>query len=56
MDWHNLYFGHVSPREVQEAVKDPTWQALRCSIKGLSLAGINLPRRLVVLERISVVC
>ncbi len=37
MDWHNLYFGHVSPQEVREAVKDPTWQALRRSLKGLSL-------------------
>lgn len=37
MDWHNLYFGHVSPQEVQEAVKDEEWQALRRSIKGLSL-------------------
>lgn len=37
MDWHELYFGHVSPQEVQEAVNDPTWQTLRRSIKGLSL-------------------
>lgn len=37
MDWHNLYFGHVSPQEVQEAVKDPEWQTLRRSLKGLSL-------------------
>lgn len=37
MDWHNLYFGHVSPQEVQEAVKDPEWQALRLSLKGLPL-------------------
>lgn len=37
MDWHNLYFGHVSSQEVQRAVKDPTWQALRRAIKGLSL-------------------
>lgn len=37
MDWHNLYFGHVSPQEVQEAVKDPEWQDLRRSIKGLPL-------------------
>lgn len=37
LDWHELYFGHVSPQEVQEAVKSETWQALRRSIKGLSL-------------------
>lgn len=38
MDWHNLYFGHVSPQEVQKAVKDPKWQNFRKSLKGLSLA------------------
>lgn len=37
MDWHNLYFGHVSPQVVQEAVKDEEWQALRRSLKGLPL-------------------
>lgn len=37
MDWHNLYFGHVSPQEVQEAVKDSEWQALRRTIKSLPL-------------------
>lgn len=37
MDWHKLYFGHVSPAEVQEAVKDEDWQRIRKSIKGASL-------------------
>lgn len=38
MDWHELYFGHVSPKEVQQAIKDSEWQDLRRSIKGVSLA------------------
>lgn len=37
MNWRNLYFGHVTLQEVQEAVKDPEWQTLRRSLKGLSL-------------------
>lgn len=37
MDWHTLYFGHVSPTEVHEAVKDPEWQALRASLIGTTL-------------------
>lgn len=37
MDWHSLYFGRVSPQEVQEAVRDTAWQEFRRSLKGLSL-------------------
>lgn len=33
VDWHTLYFGHVSPTEVH----DPTWQALRASLIGTTL-------------------
>lgn len=35
MDWHRLYFGHVSPQEVAEAVRDAGWQHLRLKLKGL---------------------
>lgn len=37
MDWHTLYYGHVSPQEVAQAVKDPEWQAFRQDLKGTSL-------------------
>ena len=37
MNWRHLYFGHVSPSEVAEAIKDDTWQAVRRSMKGVSL-------------------
>lgn len=37
MKWSLLYFGHVSPKEVQEAVKDAEWQRLRQGLKGTSL-------------------
>lgn len=37
MDWHKLYFGKVSPEEVQEAVKDVQWQQIRLSMKGMLL-------------------
>lgn len=37
LDWHSLYFGHVSPQEVRRAVADPNWQDLRISLKGLPL-------------------
>lgn len=37
MDWHTLYYGHVSPQEVQKAVNDHEWQALRRAMKGKSL-------------------
>lgn len=37
LDWRNLYYGHVSPQEVAQAVKDPEWQALRRSMKGKPL-------------------
>lgn len=32
-----LYSGHVSPKEVQEAIKDAEWQRLRQGLKGTSL-------------------
>ena len=34
MDWHKLYFGRVSPDEVQDA----EWQKLRREMKGRALA------------------
>lgn len=37
LDWRRLYFGHVSPQEVQEAIADDEWQQLRESIKGQPL-------------------
>ena len=37
MDWSKLYFGRVSPSEVQEAIKDPYWQSIRLKMKGMSL-------------------
>ena len=37
MNWSLLYSGHVSPKEVQEAVKDAEWQKLRQGLKGTSL-------------------
>ena len=37
LDWRSLYYGHVSPQEVAQAVKDPEWQALRRAMKGKSL-------------------
>lgn len=37
LDWRSLYYGHVSPQEVAQAVKDPKWQALRRAMKGKSL-------------------
>lgn len=37
MNWKSLYYGHVSPQEVQEAVKDVEWQKLRRRLKGTSL-------------------
>lgn len=36
-DWRTLYFGHVSPEEVQEAVADNQWQQYRLLMKGMSL-------------------
>ena len=36
-DWSTLYFGHVSPDEVQEAVRDEQWQQYRLLMKGMSL-------------------
>lgn len=37
LDWRKLYFGKVSPQEVQEAVHDECWQSLRKAMKGKSL-------------------
>lgn len=37
MNWKALYFGKVSPQEVQEAIKDPVWQETRLEMKGRSL-------------------
>lgn len=37
MDWHKLYFGRVSPQEVQVAIRDAEWQRLRLRLKGTSL-------------------
>lgn len=37
MNWTLLYHGHVSPKEVQEAIKDAEWQRLRRELKGTSL-------------------
>lgn len=36
MDWHKLYFGKVTPSEVQEAVRNVQWQQIRQSMKGMS--------------------
>ena len=36
MDWHKLYFGKVSPTEVQEAVRDTNWRSVRAAMKGMS--------------------
>ena len=37
MDWHKLYFGKVTAKEVQEAIHDDLWQLLRKSMKGKTL-------------------
>ena len=37
LDWRTLCYGHVSPQEVAQAVKDPEWQTLRRAMKGKSL-------------------
>lgn len=37
LDWRSLYYGHVSPQEVAQAVGDPEWQSLRLAMKGESL-------------------
>lgn len=37
MDWHKLYFGKVTSKEVQEAIHDDLWQMLRKSMKGKTL-------------------
>lgn len=34
--WNTLYFGHVSPEEVKEAINDEQWQQIRKSMKGMS--------------------
>lgn len=38
LNWKKLYFGKVSPQEVQEAVRDAYWQKLRRAMKGMSLS------------------
>jgi hypothetical protein len=37
MDWKKLYFGHVGKDEVAQYVKDPFWQRVRLSMKGVTL-------------------
>ena len=37
LPWKELYFGCVSPEEVQEAVRDVAWQKLREEMKGRAL-------------------
>lgn len=39
LNWRALYFGKVSPQEVQEAVRDSEWQKVRISMKGKSLVA-----------------
>lgn len=34
MDWRTIYFGPVTRQEVQSAIKDPEWQAMRIAMKG----------------------
>lgn len=36
MNWKSLYFGHVSPEEVKEAVNNAQWQQIRASMRGMS--------------------
>ena len=37
LDWSKLYFGKVSPSEVQEAIKNNEWQETRLKMKGMTL-------------------
>lgn len=37
LDWRLLYYGHVSPQEVQEAVHNAEWQELRQAMRGQPL-------------------
>ena len=37
LPWKELYFGRVSPEEVQEAVQDVAWQRLRKEMRGRAL-------------------
>ena len=37
LDWSKLYFGKVSPSEVQQAIKNNEWQDTRAKMKGMSL-------------------
>lgn len=39
LNWKKLYFGRVSPNEVQGAVRDSEWQECRKYMKGMSLYG-----------------
>ena len=36
-DWRSLYYGHVSPQEVAEAIADPVWQRIRLAMRGKPL-------------------
>ena len=38
LDWSKLYFGKVSPSEVQQAIKNDEWQETRLKMKGMSLS------------------
>lgn len=38
LDWSKLYFGKVSPSEVQQAIKNNEWQETRTRMKGMSLS------------------
>ena len=38
LDWSKLYFGKVSPSEVQQAIKNKEWQDTRLKMKGMTLA------------------
>lgn len=37
LNWRRLYFGKVSPSEVQEAIHNDEWQTVRISMKGKTL-------------------
>lgn len=35
--WEGMIFAHYSPGEIKRCVEDPTWQAFRLKLKGLTL-------------------
>jgi hypothetical protein len=37
MDWKKLYFGKLDRKEIQRCIADENWQAVRLSMKGVSL-------------------